>query len=225
MKRFTWLALGFCAIAPLTLAQTAPPAMPKPVIGTVKSLQGSTLVVESKDGQTTSMTIPADVRLMTRKEATLADIEPGAFIGTTAAKQADGRLHATEVHIFPESLRGIGEGHRPMGPPAAAGPTMTNGTVSAPTMTNGTVSGPTMTNGNVKTSARAGGGTTMKVTYQGGEQDVEVGPDAEITVVVVADKSQLKPGTPVTALTQKSADGSLVAPMINIGPPLGPPAR
>jgi hypothetical protein len=233
MKRVEWFSLALCVVAPFAFAQSPPAGgAPKPIVGAIKSVDDKTMVIETKDGQTTSMTFAPNVRLMTRKDAKLADIEPGAFIGTTAVKQADGRLHATEVHIFPEALRGLGEGHRSMGPPATSmsngstsAPTMTNGTVSPPTMTNGTVSGPTMTNGKVQANQRVGAGTTMKVTYQGGEQEVAVGPDAHVTVIVLADKSQLQPGTPITALTQTAPDGSLVAAMINIGPPLGAAAK
>ena len=46
-------------------------------------------------------------------KASMADIKPGMFVGSTAMPGADGNLTAVEVHIFPEAMRGTGEGHRP----------------------------------------------------------------------------------------------------------------
>ena len=56
-----------------------------------------------------------------------ADIKPGDFVGSAAVRGADGKLHAEEVHIFPENLRGTGEGHRPMSGPQES---MTNAAVA-----------------------------------------------------------------------------------------------
>src|SRR5258706_1701668 len=114
------------------------------ILGTIDSFNGQILLVKSQDGQTVSITIPSDLKVMANAKASLADIKPGDFVGSAADKGPDGKLHAEEVHIFPESMRGTGEGHRPMGPDPNR--TMTNGTVSVAgpqdrTMTNGTLRG------------------------------------------------------------------------------------
>jgi hypothetical protein len=41
------------------------------------------------------------------------DIKQGSFVGVTAMPRADGSDSAPEVHIFPEAMRGTGEGHYP----------------------------------------------------------------------------------------------------------------
>jgi hypothetical protein len=46
-------------------------------------------------------------------KASMSDIKPGMFVGATAMPGADDSLKAVEVHIFPEAMRGTGEGHRP----------------------------------------------------------------------------------------------------------------
>jgi hypothetical protein len=172
------------------------------ILGTIDSFNGQILVVKSQDGQVTSITVPPDLRVMANAKAGLADIKPGDFIGSAADKGSDGKLHAEEVHIFPESMRGTGEGHRPMGPDPNR--TMTNGTVSMSgpedrTMTNGTVSG-----------VSGGSSRTIVIKYKDGEQTIEVTPDTPIVTRVVGDRSLLKPGAAVLVLAAQK-DGGLVA--------------
>ena len=38
------------------------------------------------------------------------EIVPGIYLGTTATKQSDGSFLASEVHVFCEDQRGVGEG-------------------------------------------------------------------------------------------------------------------
>ncbi len=125
-------------------AQNPAQGQPARILGTIDSFYGQILSVKSQDGQVTSIMVPPDLRVMANAKANLADIKPGDFVGSAADKGPDGKLHAEEVHIFPEAMRGTGEGHRPMGPDPNR--TMTNGTVTIAgpeerTMTNGTVSG------------------------------------------------------------------------------------
>ncbi|MGB6546397.1 MAG: hypothetical protein WBE97_12315 [Candidatus Acidiferrales bacterium] len=170
----------------------------------VVSFKAPTLVVKDEDGDTVSVTVPADLRIMANATATLADIKPGDFVGSAADKGPDGKLHAEEVHIFPEAMRGTGEGHRPMGPDPNR--TMTNGTVSggandpeARTMTNGTVG-----------AATGSASRTITIEYNGGVQQIEVGPDVPIITLVVGDASLLKPGATVSLVAVRT-DGGLVA--------------
>ena len=172
------------------------------ILGTIDSFNGQTLSVKSQDSQTVSITIPPDLKVMANAKASLADIKPGDFVGSAADKGPDGKLHAEEVHIFPESMRGTGEGHRPMGPDPNR--TMTNGAVTMMgpedrTMTNGTVSG-------VSGSASR----TITLKYKDGEQVIEVSPGTPIVMRVPGDRSLLKPGAAVLVLAGQK-DGGLVA--------------
>ena len=124
-------------------------------------LNGQTLVVKTMDGQSVSVTLAPDLVIIANAKASLADIKPGDFVGSGAVKGPDGKLHAQEVHIFAESMRGTGEGQRAMGGPAPA--TTTNATVAAVapqerSMTNATV------------TSNAGG--TLKLQYKGGEAEL-----------------------------------------------------
>jgi hypothetical protein len=182
----------------------APPPAQTRIRAIVVSFTAPTLTVKTDAGDTVTLTVPAELRIMANATATLADIKPGDFVGSAADKGPDGKLHAEEVHIFPEAMRGTGEGHRPMGPDPNR--TMTNGTVSAAppdpearTMTNGTVS-----------AASGDSSRTITIQYDGGVQEIEVGPDVPIITLVVGDTSLLKPGAEVSIVAVQK-DGGLVA--------------
>jgi hypothetical protein len=182
----------------------APPPAQTRIRAIVVSFTAPTLTVKTDAGDTVTLTVPAELRIMANATATLADIKPGDFVGSAADKGPDGKLHAEEVHIFPEAMRGTGEGHRPMGPDPNR--SMTNGTVSAAppdpearTMTNGTVS-----------AASGDSSRTITIQYDGGVQEIEVGPDVPIITLVVGDASLLKPGAEVSIVAVQK-DGGLVA--------------
>ena len=182
----------------------APPPAQTRIRAIVVSFSAPTLTVKTDAGDTVALTVPTDLRIMANATATLADIKPGDFVGSAADKGPDGKLHAEEVHIFPEAMRGTGEGHRPMGPDPNR--SMTNGTVSAAppdpdarTMTNGTVS-----------AASGDSSRTITIQYDGGVQEIEVGPDVPIITLVVGDASLLKPGAEVSIVAVQK-DGGLVA--------------
>jgi hypothetical protein len=184
------------------LAQNPGSGQAARILGTVVSFNGQILSVKSPDSQTVSISIPADLKVMANAKATLADIKPGDFVGSAADKGPDGKLHAEEVHIFPESMRGTGEGHRPMGPDPNR--TMTNGAVTSMgpedrTMTNGTVSG-----------VSSGSSRTMILKYKDGEQVIEVSPETPIVTRVPGDRNLLKPGAAVLVLAVEK-EGGLVA--------------
>lgn len=190
------------ALAMPAFAQNPATTQAARILGTIVSFNAPILSVKSQDGQTVSITIPSDLKVMANAKASLADIKPGDFVGSAADKGPDGKLHAEEVHIFSESMRGTGEGHRPMGPDPNR--TMTNGAVTMMgpedrTMTNGTVSG-----------VSSGASRTMTLKYKDGEQVIEVSPETPIVTRVTGDRSLLKPGAVVMVLALQG-DGGLVA--------------
>jgi hypothetical protein len=107
--------------------------------GTIEKVDGNTVLAKARDGAQLTLTLADNVLVVGVVKASLADIKEGAFIGSGAMPQADGSQKALEVHIFAESQRGTGEGHRPWN--GAPNSTMTNGTVGA-TVTG--VDGPTI---------------------------------------------------------------------------------
>ena len=181
--------------------QAPPPAAPTRVAGTIERLEGRTLFVRTSEGSG-AIALPPELRITNNRKVSLTDIGPNVFIGTTAVLKSDGKLHATEVHIFPESMRGSGEGHRPW---FADNTTMTNGNVT------------TMTNGSAQQQGKADGGVVLKVSYKGGEQEVLVAPDVPVTMIEAGDMSLLKPGARILCLVQTKPDGSAVALLVSVG--------
>lgn len=203
--RIALLAPLFALLVVPALAQNGAPNQTR-IRGVITSYNAPTLIVKAQDGQSYTVTVPDGLRIMANAKTSLADIKPGDFVGSAADKGPDGKLHAEEVHVFPESMRGAGEGHRPMGPDTNR--TTTTGTVSA-TPTAADPEARTMTNGTV--SGVAGSATrTLKIEYKGGVQEIEVGPDVPIITIVVGDASLLKPGATVS-LAAAQKDGGLVA--------------
>ncbi|MFL5620646.1 MAG: hypothetical protein ACJ79A_19885 [Gemmatimonadaceae bacterium] len=166
--------------------------------------------------------LAAPVKVYTRAPADLSRVSDHVFIGVTSVPQPDGSQRATEIHIFPEELRGLGEGSRPMAAPSGgSGGSMTNGSVSGSRMTNGSATmtngsatmtngSATMTNGaaNMKSGASGGAGRTMTVTYNGGSQTITVPPDVSVTEIV-ATSTKLAPGASVVIPATKRPDGTL----------------
>src|SRR5262249_31668256 len=116
MNHMTRRALGLAGVPPLlaTPPSSAQPPPPGPGRGPVQALAGTGLARKSRDGQTTYKIKPtANVAVRGIVKASLSDIKANSFIGVTGMPQADGSQKAVEIHIFPEPMRGTGEGHRP----------------------------------------------------------------------------------------------------------------
>jgi hypothetical protein len=162
---------------------------PTRIRGTIEKLDGHALTVQSREGQQVTIGLAPDFTVLGVAKRSLGDIKAGDYVASTSVKGTDGKLHALEIHIFPEAMRGVGEGQRP--------------TDLAPNslMTNATVSGVTA----------APQGQVLKVSYKGGEAEVTVGSDTPIVTYVPGDPSLLKPGAAVFCVAQKKADGSLTA--------------
>lgn len=181
------------------LAATAALAQQPPTVrlrGTIEKVNGHSVMAKSAKGDELKLNLADKVMVVEVVKASLADIKPGDFVGSGAMPQPDGTQKAIEVHIFPASMRGTGEGFRPWdhGPTS----TMTNGTVGA-TVTG--VSGPMLT-----------------VKYKDGEQKIMVPPDAPVVRFQISDLSAIKPGAPFAVLAAvKQSDGSFNVGRINVG--------
>ena len=207
--RLAFIAASLLAGA--ATAQTSPgkPA-PEHVRGDIIAIDGNTVTVKSRGGETVKLQLADDVRVAVAEKGDLADVRDGAFIGTTAVAQPDGTLRAIEVHLFPESMRGTGEGHRPWD--LRPGSTMTNATVTGVGAAGGK-SPSTMTNATVAKVA----GSKLTLKYSDGEKSVVVPPDAKVVKLEPADRSQLKPGVHLFAIASRQADGTLRAERLTIG--------
>jgi len=165
--------------------------------GTIVNADGNLLTLRANDGAEIKLTLTGDAVIVALVKASLADIKKGTFLGSAAMPQADGTQKALEVHIFPEQMRGTGEGHRPYAP-------VPNGT-----MTNGAASGATVSGVD---------GSAILVKYKGGEKKIVIPPDAPIVRYEIGGKGDLKAGAAFTVLAAtKKPDGTLEANRINVG--------
>jgi hypothetical protein len=202
--------MAFVAATLLAFAASGQPAQPEHVRGQIVKADGNTLTVKSR-GKTVKLNLADDVKVAVAEKGELSDVKDGTFIGTTAVPQKDGTLRAIEVHVFPDSMRGTGEGHRPWD--LRPGSTMTNATVSGADTSAGGTSASTMTNATVSKMS----GRKLSLKYKDGEKTVVVPANAKVVKLEPGDKSELKPGVHLFAIASKQPDGTLRAERLTVG--------
>jgi hypothetical protein len=164
--------------------------------GTIERIEGPVYVVKNRDGAELKLTVTDNPLFVAISPSSMADIKPGMFVGSAGMMQPDGTQKAIEVHIFPESMRGTGEGHydwdiKPQSK---------------------------MTNGNVEQSVAAVDGPTLSVKYKDGEKKLLVTPETVVVTYVPGSKDELTPGTKIfVAAAKKQPDGTLQTPRITYG--------
>ena len=163
--------------------------------GAIERVDGPVLTIAPRSGSPLQVTLTPDVRIMAVLPAELAAIAPGTFIGTAALPQPDGTLRAQAVTIFPEAMRGAGEGHRPWD--LTEGSTMTNATVDA--------------------AVTEVAGRELTLTYKGGQQHLVVTPDTPVVTLAPSDASLLVPGNHVFLSAAQQPDGTLTAGRVAVG--------
>jgi hypothetical protein len=181
------------ALPGLAQAQSSPTR----IRGQVEAVDGDSLTVRTTEGREAKVALAAGYSVGGVVKATVADIRKGGFVGVGARPQPDGTLLALQVFIFPEAMRGTGEGHRPWA--VLPDSTMTNATVA-------------------ETVSRVDGANIV-LTYPGGEQKVTITPEANIIMATPAQAADLVPGAQVALSAVKQADGSLSASRITIARP------
>jgi hypothetical protein len=209
----------------------APPSPPKLIKGTIVLFDATaqSLTVKVSDSQSVTVGMLPNTNIVYDEMRSLADIKEGDFVGSAALKGADGKLHAQEVHIFPASMRGAGEGQYGMGD-ANPNRSMTNATVSGVTRAP-TSSKRSMTNAMVAKAPGASG--AMALTFHGasdtggvcsgpaaqaakdagctGSAEIVVAPGVPVVALVPGDRSLLLPGKAVSMFVVTGKDGKPVA--------------
>lgn len=198
MKRFFAGGSGaaFIFLTLLNIGPSQAQEPPRRVRGTIERIDGASLAVKTRDGSALTIKLKENAGVVATVSASLSDIKPGSYVGITAMPQPDGSQRALEVHIFPESMRGVGDGHRPWDLQAES----------------------TMTNGNVEQQVAGVEGQTLKVKYKDGEKTVSVPSQAQIVAFQPAAAADLKAGQKVfIGAATKLADGSYEAARIAFG--------
>jgi uncharacterized protein DUF5666 len=163
------------------------------IVGKIERVDGTTLVVKTAQSER-EVNVAPDATVFGLVKANLADVKPGVFVGVGATPQPDGSQEAIRVMIFPESMRGLGEGHRPWDRP-----------------------GTTMTNATVDTTVANIDGQIVTVKYKGGEKKIVIRPDAAIMTYVAGNKNELRPGASVAVSGVMKTGGGFEASRIIVG--------
>jgi Domain of unknown function (DUF5666) len=198
MHDMTKRLIGVTALGLMLAASTSFAQQPQTVRvrGTVEAADGPMITVKSRDGQNYKIKLTDNAVVRGIVKAPLSDIKENSFIGVTGMPQADGTQKAVEIHIFPEAMRGTGEGHRPWD----------------------LVPSSTMTNATVAQMVKGVSGDEITLKYKDGEKKIVVAPDTVIVTYVPGDRSELKPGAKIfIAAANKKDDGTLEAPAVSVG--------
>ncbi|MGA2126525.1 MAG: hypothetical protein ABSG76_10280 [Xanthobacteraceae bacterium] len=184
------------ALAMTVLASGAQAQDTVRVRGTIDRVDGPVYVIKARDGAEVKVTLADNALVVAIVKASLSDIKPGMFVGVTGMPQVDGSQKAVEVHIFPESMRGTGEGHYPWDLRPQS----------------------TMTNANVEQAVTGVDGQTLSVKYKDGEKKITVAPDVPVVTYMPGDRAELQPGAKIfIEAARKQPDGTVQAPRINYG--------
>ncbi|MEI1248590.1 hypothetical protein [Rhizobium aouanii] len=176
------------------LAGAASAADPVRVRGAITEVTKDAIHVKARDGKDIAVKLSAGTMFISVALTDLSAIKPDSYIGTAAAPQPDGTLKALEVHIFPASMRGVGEGSRPWD--GAKDSSMTNGAVGSILGTDG---------------------RTLTVKYKNGEKKVFVPADVPVVSLEPGDRSLLATGAKLVLFATKAEDGSLTAVSVSVG--------
>lgn len=198
--RFAGVVAGVIAAAAVAAgvaeALAQPKAPPVRVRGEIVSVEGNVLHVKDRAGKPLTIVLPDKAPVRMLQKVGIDAIKQGDYLGITSMPQKDGRLMAVEVQIFPEAMRGVGEGTRPWD--LKPGSVMTNAAVEA-------------TVADVK-------GRVLTMKHKGETKTVVVPPQAPIVALGPGDRSLLKPGNHIFIVAaQRGADGRLTAPNITVG--------
>jgi hypothetical protein len=195
MTRRTVGASGLALLFAASIAAAQAPDVVR-VRGTIQSVNGPMLTIKSRDGATVNVKLADNAAVRTVAKKTVADVKQGMFVGITAMPQPDGTQKAVEIHIFPEALRGTGEGHRPWD----------------------LVPNSTMTNANVETEVAATDGKDLVLKYKDGEKKFIVPANIEVVLFAQGSTADVKPGEKIfIAAAKKLPDGTLEAPGVVVG--------
>jgi hypothetical protein len=164
--------------------------------GTVERIEGPVYVVRNRDGAELKLSLTDNPLFVVIVPSKMADIKQGMFVGSAGMMQADGTQKAIEVHIFPESMRGTGEGHYDwdLMPKSK------------------------MTNANVEHAVNSVDGQMLSVKYKDGEKKLLVTPETIVVTYEMGKKEEVQPGTKIfVAAAKKQLDGTVQAPRITYG--------
>jgi len=185
--------VALCGIAGVLSAQAAETVR---VRGTIVSVDGSTLTVQTREGPTSALALKPGWKVAGVAKASIEDIKPGDFVGIASLPATNGGDGALEVLVFPPAMKGIGEGSYPwdLKPKSS------------------------MTNATVTNAVKEVDGRTLTLSYSGGqEKKIAVADGFPIVTFGPATEADLKPGATVFVPAQRGDDGALATGFVVVG--------
>lgn len=166
------------------------------VRGTIERIDGPVFVVKTRDGSEVKLTVTDDPLFVVIVPGKMSDIKAGMYVGSAGTMQEDGTQKAIEVHIFPESMRGTGDGHYDWD----------------------LLPKSKMTNGNVEQAVTGIDGPVLSVKYKDGEKKLVVTPQTVVVTYEKGKREDIQPGTKIfVSAAKKQPDGTLQTPRITYG--------
>jgi hypothetical protein len=219
-RRLTVLSVLLCAAVLLQAcgSKSSPSTKPEHIRGTIQSVDGKVLTVATSAGSVRVQLAPS-TPVATVVQSDRAHITDGSFLGITSVTEPDGSQRAVEIHVFPEAMRGAGEGSYGWDWPGVhGGSKMTNGTAVASKMTNGTVSRSKMTNGTVTAQA---GGSSLTLQYKngssGGSQTITIPSGIPVVALEPGQSGDLQPGVHIFVVATRNSETVLTAERVLAG--------
>ena len=164
--------------------------------GTIERLDGPIFVVKTRDGSEVKLTVTDNPLFVVIVPSKMSDIKPGMFVGSAGMMQPDGTQKAIEVHIFPESMRGTGEGHYDWD----------------------LLPKSKMTNANVEHAVNSVDGQVLSVKYKDGEKKLLVTPETVVVTYEFGKREEVQPGTKIfVSAAKRQPDGTVQTPRITYG--------
>jgi hypothetical protein len=194
------ISLRVLAASSVVLVCLALPAAAQDTVrvrGTVERIEGPVYIVKTRDGSEVKLVTTEDKPLFVAiVPATMKDIKQGMYVGSAGTMQEDGTQKAIEVHIFPESMRGTGDGHYDWD----------------------LLPKSKMTNGSVEQAVTGVDGPVLHVKYKDGEKKLVVTPQTVVVTYEFGKREEVQPGTKIfISAAKKQPDGTLLTPRITYG--------
>jgi len=166
--------------------------------GTVQSVDGRMLVVETRDGMTINVKLTDGAHVFTLEPVSILDVKVGSFVGIITKPQAVGTDRAVEIYIFPSDPAGD-----PFDIPIAGLATPGSAT-EVLNYTSGLIS---------KNDGQGG----LTVTRDGGDDTLAVPPDVNVVRVTPATIADIQAGQNFLVPNGNPVSFGMEAPTIILG--------
>jgi hypothetical protein len=197
-----WIIMGSQPIVAQTDPSHAPPNTQnaKQIEGRIARVDRDEFLLTVKGGTTETYQLSPSAQLLRARRGSVTDLAVGRRVGCVAIQNPGGKLTATECRIYPDDLPGMLEGHNAMAAPITS---MTTGHV-------------TQISGDTKSSQHEPGTVSLQIGYSGGAQEIVVSPLTDIRLITPADRTAVRPGAHIRAISQQAVDGTGVVQTLSV---------